>query len=138
MEEYFERGTFFPDLEMFFWVFSKFNIVLATLGLMYAFTITIIPLVQIIKRHKVGPCIFIPVYFAIQCTLYTIGIGCCYLYRLPPASAIIVTCEMARVSMKMHAYLREKYINCIEKNGDIALFIPEWAKKLGTKVEDLD
>ena len=45
---------------------------------------------------------------------------------------------MARVSMKMHAYLREKVVNGMVEYGDVALFIPEWAKKQGVKVEDLD
>lgn len=40
--------------------------------------------------------------------------------------------------MKMHAYFREKILNAILKDSQIALFIPEWAKKQGMKVEDLD
>jgi len=40
--------------------------------------------------------------------------------------------------MKVHAYFREKTINGINKNGEIALFIPDWAKKLGIKESDLD
>ena len=40
--------------------------------------------------------------------------------------------------MKMHAYLREKTVNGMYKDGEVALFIPEWAKKLGVKIEDLD
>ena len=34
-EEYFERGSFIPDLELFKWVFSKFDIVICTLALEY-------------------------------------------------------------------------------------------------------
>ena len=60
-----------------------------------------------------------------------IGIGACTIYSLPPASAMIVTAEMARMSMKVHAYFREKLINGINKDGEIAKFIPQWAKKMG-------
>lgn len=67
-----------------------------------------------------------------------IGCGTCYYYRVPPASALIISCEMARISMKMHAYLREKTVNGMYEHGEIALFIPDWAKKQGVKVEDLD
>ncbi len=42
---------------------------------------------------------------------------------------MIVSVEMARLSMKVHAYFREKTMNGIFKDGDIALFIPEWAKR---------
>lgn len=51
---------------------------------------------------------------------------------------MIVSCEMARISMKIHAYFREKMINALYREGEIALFIPDWAKKLGTIIEDLD
>jgi hypothetical protein len=44
---------------------------------------------------------------------------------------MIVTAEMARMSMKVHAYFREKLINGINKDGEIAKFIPQWAKKMG-------
>jgi len=44
---------------------------------------------------------------------------------------MILTAEMARMSMKMHAYFREKMVNGINREGEIAKFIPQWAKKLG-------
>jgi hypothetical protein len=53
-----------------------------------------------------------------------IGIITCASYSLPPASALILTAEMARMSMKIHAYFREKLVNGINKDGDIAKFIP--------------
>jgi hypothetical protein len=51
---------------------------------------------------------------------------------------MILTAEMARMSMKMHAYFREKIVNGLNKDGEIALFIPDWAKKQGQRVEDID
>jgi hypothetical protein len=37
---------------------------------------------------------------------------------------MILTAEMARMSMKMHAYFREKMVNGINREGEIAKFIP--------------
>lgn len=51
---------------------------------------------------------------------------------------MVVSCEMARAGMKVHAYYREKIINGLNRHGDIAKFIPEWAKKQGVKESDLD
>lgn len=45
---------------------------------------------------------------------------------------------MSRTSMKVHAYFREKIINGINKDGEVAHFIPDWAKKLGVKFSDVD
>jgi hypothetical protein len=49
------------------------------------------------------------------------------MYTLPPASALIVTAEMARLCMKMHAYFREKIVNGLPKYSEVANFIPQWA-----------
>jgi len=70
--------------------------------------------------------------------MYFIGLYACFHYKFPPASGIVVSAELARVSMKVHAYFREKMINGINKDGEMARFIPEWAKKLGVKESDLD
>ena len=51
---------------------------------------------------------------------------------------MIVSCEMARCSMKAHSYFREKVLYGINKDGEYANFIPDWAAKLGVKKEDLD
>jgi hypothetical protein len=53
-----------------------------------------------------------------------IGVTVSAVYSLPPASAMILTAEMARMSMKMHAYFREKMVNGINREGEIAKFIP--------------
>ena len=65
-----------------------------------------------------------PLYGALQVTLLTLGVSTCAVYTLPPASALIITAEMARLSMKIHAYYREKVVNGIRKYDDVANFIP--------------
>jgi hypothetical protein len=51
---------------------------------------------------------------------------------------MIVSCEMARMSMKMHAYFREKISIGTGIHDDFAKFIPNWAKKRGITENDLD
>jgi len=59
---------------------------------------------------------------------------------------MVVSCEMVRMSMKMHAYLREKMLygrNNKQKQADAevktyAEFIPKWAEKHGVEISDLD
>jgi hypothetical protein len=65
-----------------------------------------------------------PLYGILQLIVLAIGISTCAMYTLPPASALIVTAEMARLSMKMHAYFREKIVNGLGKYDDVANFIP--------------
>jgi hypothetical protein len=82
--------------------------------------------------------VYLPAYGALQILNICFTLAVCAHYSFPPASAMIASCEMARISMKMHAYFREKMINCVYKKKDIALFIPDWAKRHGMKEEDID
>lgn len=79
-----------------------------------------------------------PTYALIQLSILSIGISACAIWSLPPASALIVSVEMSRIAMKVHAYLREKVVNVVLKGGEIATFIPDWARKMGQTIEDLD
>lgn len=52
---------------------------------------------------------------------------------------MIISCEMARMSMKIHAYFREKMVFAkSRKNDAIANYIPDWAAKRGITIDDLD
>jgi hypothetical protein len=42
---------------------------------------------------------------------------------------MVVSCEMARMSMKMHAYFREKMLYGRKGNEEYGNFIPDWAKR---------
>ena len=70
--------------------------------------------------------------------IYFIGIYGTIVYKFAPASATIVGCEMCRMSMKMHGYLREKMLFGLDRYKKYADFIPDWAARNGVKVEDLD
>lgn len=137
-DNYFDNGKILPEFDLFYWAFGKPNIVYPAVFLMYLISFLTVPLIQSVKNYKLSYCSYVPLQAFLQVSTLSIGIYACAQYSLPPASAMIVSCEMARVSMKMHAYFREKIVNGLERNGDIALFIPEWAKKQGVKIEDID
>lgn len=50
-------------------------------------------------------------YAIAQVFLYVYAIHNALKAKLPPASGLIIMCECARLSMKMHAYLREKVVH---------------------------
>eukprot|EP00347_Sterkiella_histriomuscorum_P008862 403343458 len=138
VDEYFENGNIFPDLQLFYWVFGKFDKVIYTLITMYLISFTSVLVIQQVKNRKLSYLIYIPIYFTIQTILFIIGIYSCYYYQLQPASALVVSAEMARCGMKVHAYFREKILNGIHRNSELSLYIPQWAAKQGIQVGDLD
>jgi len=132
VDEYFYHGNFLPDFQLFYWAFSKSEVAWVAWFSMCAVSLLVIPLVQLMKNNKkLSYCVWLPIYSFIQLTLLTIGISACAIYTLPPASGLIVSVEMARIAMKVHAYFREKVVNVVKKDSDIATFIPEWARKMG-------
>jgi sterol O-acyltransferase len=50
---------------------------------------------------------------------------------------MIVMCEMIRMGMKMHAYLRNKLLFCSQDFSKYRYFIPTFAGKLGITEKDL-
>jgi|LauGreDrversion4_2_1035121.scaffolds.fasta_scaffold233547_2 hypothetical protein len=129
VDNYYEKGSILPDFDIFFYAFSKFDKVYPAVLAMYLLSFSVVPLIYLVKNYKLSRFIYIPVYGIIQLLIIAIALGDCAYFSLPPASAMIVSVEMARLSMKVHAYFREKTMNGIFKDGDIALFIPEWAKR---------
>ena len=139
INEYFDRGSFVPDLETFFYAFGQLPKVCMTTFSTYGVHLFVVPLVQMIKANKgMHWIIYMTLYGWIQLAVYGISLYSCYSNSLPPASAMIVSCEMARVSMKTHAYFREKLILGLKMNENMAKFLPEWAKRKGIKITDID
>jgi hypothetical protein len=123
---------------LFYWAFGKADVTLTAVLINYLLSLLVVVLVQMVKLYTLSIYVYLPCYGLLQFIVIAHGIAVCVKNQLPPASAMIVSCEMARLSMKMHAYFREKILNAILKDSSIALFIPEWAKKQGMKVQDLD
>mmetsp|Transcript_17866 Transcript_17866/g.17593 ORF Transcript_17866/g.17593 Transcript_17866/m.17593 type:complete len:251 (+) Transcript_17866:716-1468(+) len=53
-----------------------------------------------------------------------------------PVGGLILTCEMSRLIMKMHAYFREKLLHLTP--NEYREFIPEFAKRKGVSYKDLN
>lgn len=99
----------------------------------------VVPLICLINTYKKMPwCMYMGMYGTIQLMIYVISLSTCYYNKLPTASAMIVSCEMARMSMKTHAYFREKVVIGCKLHLEFAKFIPGWAKRRGQKESDLD
>lgn len=118
-------------MEMLFWVFSKPDKVIISHIMMTAILYIVVPLVQIVDKTKMSPYIFVPLYLAIQVSLYFVGVSMIWVHKFAPASAMIVSTEMARMTMKAHAYFREKVLYGIYKDTTYANFIPKWAVQAG-------
>lgn len=99
---------------------------------------SIVALTQLVHIHKIGICVYLPIYALIQGLVYFIGLYSCYYYSFPPGSAMVISAETARISMKVHAYFREKMLNGVNKDSHWAKFIPDWAAKVGVTEKDLD
>lgn len=99
----------------------------------------VVPLVMLVKKYrKMSWCVYLGLYGLIQLAIYVISLSSVYLNSFPTGSALIVTCEMARMSMKTHAYIREKLVIGLHLYDDFAKYLPEWAKKRGMKETDID
>lgn len=96
---------------MFYWNFGKARHTYPSVFAMYILSFLIVPIIQHVKKQKLSLYFYFPIYGLLQIAVLSIGISTCVIYTLPPASALIVTAEMARLSMKMHAYFREKIVN---------------------------
>ena len=82
-------------------------------------------------------CFFIPAAILIHLSIYIIGVYTCFAYKLPPASAIALSCESVRMSMKTHAYIRDKLMFGRKDNlkaRQYAEFMPAYCKKAGVTV----
>ena len=133
---YFTTG-YLIDISLFSYVFGDLKYVFIYWFVMAGFTYLIVPLVQIIHLKGLSCYIWLPVYISMILTLYIASCSFCLYMKLPMASGLIVTCEMVRMSLKMHSYLREKLLF---GNGENhwAKFIPESLVKKGVTIESLN
>jgi sterol O-acyltransferase len=75
-------------------------------------SLSIIPLVQLMKSKEFRPRLLLFMYVLIILSILTYASAICLYYaKLAPASGLIVMCEAVRLSMKVHAYCREKLVH---------------------------
>jgi sterol O-acyltransferase len=136
LHTYFKTG-YLIDVSLFAYVFGDYQYVFMFWFVMAGFSYLIIPLVQVIHFKKISCYVWIPVYCVMILTLYVFSCWFCLYMKLPMASGLIVTCEMVRMSLKMHSYLREKLLFGNGEN-QWAKFIPESLKNKGVTIESLN
>lgn len=136
--EFFDKKNYLPDFSVFYWCFDKLDIVFITWTGMFLISLLVLPLVQAVRFCKLPPLIYLPWYFTLQIMLYSFAVYRCFKFTLPPASALIVSCEMARIGMKMHAYTRDKLVHGLPCNKRFAEFVPKFAAAKGVTPADLD
>ena len=135
LDNYFNKGVLI-DLSLFVFVFVDMTHVVQFWFFMAVLCFLIIPFVQLIVHKKLSPLVWLPIYTLHQLSIYVFSCAFCLIMQLPIASGFIITCEMVRMSLKMHSYLREKLLF---GNGDneYARFIPESLVKKGVTLEYL-
>lgn len=113
LSDYHSRGVL-VDFNLLAWAFDKTDVVMRTWVTMQVVAMISIPLVQWIKAHPTDGRVLkqaIIIHFTVIVLLYVYASWVCLSAQLPPSSGLIVMCEVARLSMKMHAYAREKTVH---------------------------
>lgn len=118
LQDYYNRGIFI-DFAMLAWSFDKFDAVMRIWVGEITLALTVLPLVQYVKRSR-EPSVALKravvVYVILQCSLICFASWKAVSHGLAPASGLIVMCEGVRLSLKMHAYLREKLVHGLRRH----------------------
>jgi len=122
LADYKDQGTL-VDFGLLTWAFGRADVVMRAWCIMFVVHFTPVQLVQWMARKPNSWRRFYQVaavHLTLQVAVYTFATWTCLSARLPPASGLIVMCEAARFSMKMHAYLREKLVHGLRYERDAA------------------
>lgn len=115
--EDFKNTGYMLDLSTFKLRLSKFNYVIAALPVIHLSSLFVILLIQALKsylsknKQRVIPYYFlILVYLSYLFTLYFLCCKYVYANQIFETSGLIIGCELARTSLKIHGYFREKLL----------------------------
>lgn len=136
MKRYMEEGKLL-DLSLVIWAFGKLEVTMTCWLGVFLSSFLVIPLVQAINQNKLKRHVWVTLYSVFQSLLYLVPCTVTIKNSLPIASAMIVTCEMTRISMKVHSYLREKLLFGIPDN-EHAHYIPDSLKQKGVTFKHLN
>lgn len=125
------------DVSLFYYVFGDLPAVAVFWLFMAFYGFLIVPFVQIVHARQYTYYTWLPVYCALVLVLLVVPCCFCLYMQLPMASGLVVTCEMTRMCLKMHSYLREKLLFA---NGDNEYrnYIPEFLKKKGVTIQSIN
>lgn len=126
------KGHDFIDLTMIHDLFDDIQVCMLYWLPLFLSTFTVVFIVKYVKTRLLsGLC-----YTALQCFIFAFSIKAALKKESSPLMGMILTCEMARLAMKTHAYYREKLLHCTD--NPYIKFVPEFAKKRGVTVEQLN
>jgi hypothetical protein len=111
MHDVFSKGYYFIDMTLLFnlardlqlfWVYWIPN---------FVFSFIIVVFVNVIIKFKLSHHVYLPIYILIIIIAYAFPIYAALALSDSVLIGMILTCEMVRLSMKMHAYFREKLLH---------------------------
>lgn len=117
LQDYSRRDVII-DFGLLTWAFDKFDVVLRAWLTCSGICFLMVPLMQYVAAAREPAAALRLAYFvygAALVALYAVAMTACLSHALPPASGLIVMCEVVRMSMKMHAYVREKVVHGLRR-----------------------
>lgn len=127
-----------PDFSLLFWAFGKQQTVFWTWVGVLCLALLALPIVQLVSRTELSAKVWGVPYLMYQGVMWVAPTWLTVHAELPPASGFIVMCETARLSMKVHAYVREKVLHGVPRYEKYRKFIPDWARARGVTEETLN
>lgn len=125
------------DLSMFTYGFERFHLVIFIWLLMFLWSMIVVFIVGWVNEKRISNTVWLSLYIFSLVVIFVGPPVFCLYVNLAMINSIVVTCEMSRMAMKMHSYLREKLLFGI-KGNQYATWIPEDLKKRGITVADLN
>jgi sterol O-acyltransferase len=125
-------------------LFSGFSTVIITWIVMYLYSLLIVIYIKIIEflsaiTNKINYKTTIIIYVFYQLILYVFATIVIFQSEIANACGMIIGCEMARLSMKIHAYFREKLLYGLKNfHIKLALFSPFKKDNLEDKMPQID
>lgn len=111
VHDIFHKGYSFIDLTLIYNLFRDLRLMWVYWLPNFAFSFIIVVFVKVIITFKLSHQVYLPIYLVILIIAYAIPIYSALVLTDGVLIGMILTCEMARISMKMHAYFREKLLH---------------------------
>mmetsp|Transcript_28541 Transcript_28541/g.79791 ORF Transcript_28541/g.79791 Transcript_28541/m.79791 type:complete len:548 (-) Transcript_28541:151-1794(-) len=119
VKEYFDTGSFSPDLNLLSHTFGQLDVALREWAVLFALTFTGVPLnmfLWLVRSSNLPAPVRTAalalaggIYLCIHVYLFVRPVRLIEAYSLPPGSCAFILAEQARHTMKLHSYVREKW-----------------------------
>lgn len=130
------RGHDFIDITLLYDLYDDLHVCWLYWAPSFLLSFSIVFIVKIVIALKLSRFVHIPLYLTLQFVTYFFPMYVSLAWTKSVFIGMVLTCEMARFSMKTHAYYREKLLHCTE--NEYKRFVPKFALKRGVTFEDLN